>query len=85
VRGISAIEEDLMNKKNITDGKWQELRRQVKAWWGQLSDSDLDQIQGRYEPLIGKLQERYGYTRQEAESEIQKFLMQANITLEKQR
>ncbi len=74
-----------MNKDNITEGKWQELRGQVKAWWGQLSDGDLDQIQGRYEPLIGKLQERYGYTRQEAESEIRKFLMQANTRPEKHR
>lgn len=60
--------------EDILKGKWKELRGRVKAWWGQLNDSDLDQIQGGYEQLIGKLQERYGYTRQEAEGEIRKFL-----------
>ena len=60
--------------KDILEGKWKKLRGQAKAWWGQLSDRDIDQIQGRYERLVGKIQERYGYTRQEAESEIQKFL-----------
>jgi uncharacterized protein YjbJ (UPF0337 family) len=63
--------------KDILEGEWKKLRGDVKAWWGQLSDRDLDQIQGHYEGLIGKLQERYGYTRQEAESEIQKFLKRA--------
>jgi uncharacterized protein YjbJ (UPF0337 family) len=71
-----------MNKE-ILEGKWKELRGRVKAWWGQLNDSDLDQIQGHYDQLIGKLQERYGYTRQEAESEIHKFLKQAEAQVEK--
>jgi uncharacterized protein YjbJ (UPF0337 family) len=73
-----------MRENNIPESEWKELRGQVKAWWGQLSDSDLDQIQGRYERLIGKLQERYGYTRQEAESEIRIFLKRAKTRLEKQ-
>jgi uncharacterized protein YjbJ (UPF0337 family) len=63
--------------KDILEGKWKELRKSAKAWWGQLDESDLDQIQGRHERLIGKLQERYGYTSQEAVSEIQKFIKQA--------
>jgi uncharacterized protein YjbJ (UPF0337 family) len=62
--------------KDILEEKWKELRISAEAWWGQLSTRDLDQIQGRYERLIGKLQERYGYTRQEAEREIQKFFTQ---------
>lgn len=66
-----------MNKV-ILKGNWKELRGRVKDWWGQLNDSDLDQIQGRYEPLVGKLQKRYGYTRREAQDEVRKFLTQAN-------
>jgi uncharacterized protein YjbJ (UPF0337 family) len=63
--------------QDILEGKWKELQGSVKTWWGQLSNRDLDQIQGRYERLVGKLQEHYGYTRQEAEREIQKFFTQA--------
>jgi uncharacterized protein YjbJ (UPF0337 family) len=63
--------------KDMIEGKWKKLRGAAKAWWGQLNDNDLDQIQGRYEGLIGKLQERYGYTYQEAEREIREFLRQA--------
>jgi uncharacterized protein YjbJ (UPF0337 family) len=67
--------------KDIMKGKWKELRGRVKAWWGQLTDNDLDQIQGRYDQLVGKLQERYGYTRQEAEGEIRKFFKQADAQI----
>ena len=52
--------------EDILEGNWRELRGRVKNWWGQLNDSDLDQIQGHYERLVGKLQKRYGYTRREA-------------------
>ncbi len=55
-----------------------DARATLKAWWGQLNDNDLDQIQGRYDQLVGKLQARYGYTRQEAEGEIRKFFKQAD-------
>jgi uncharacterized protein YjbJ (UPF0337 family) len=70
-----------MNKDILKD-KWKELRGQVQAWWGQLNDNDINQIQGRNEQLIGMLQERYGYTRQEAEGEIRKFLKQVDAQVE---
>lgn len=66
-----------MNKENLK-GNWKELHRRVKDWWGQLNDNDLDQIRDRYEPLVGKLQKRYGYTRREAQDEVLKFLAQVN-------
>lgn len=62
-----------MNEETLK-GNWKELRGRVKDWWGQLNDSDLDQIRGRYELLVGKLQKRYGYTRREAQDEVRKFL-----------
>jgi uncharacterized protein YjbJ (UPF0337 family) len=42
--------------------------------WGQLTDDELDQINGHREVLAGMLQERYGYTRQQAERSINDFL-----------
>jgi uncharacterized protein YjbJ (UPF0337 family) len=60
--------------QDILEGNWKQIRGRVHEWWGQLTDDDLDQIQGRRERLAGLLQERYGYTRELAESEIRKFL-----------
>lgn len=41
---------------------------------GQLTDDEIDQIEGRWQRLVGKLQERYGYSRQEAENAVEDFL-----------
>jgi uncharacterized protein YjbJ (UPF0337 family) len=42
----------------------------VKEQWGKLTDDDLDQIAGRSEQLVGKLQERYGLAREEAQRQV---------------
>jgi len=60
--------------KDILSGNWKQIRGSVKEWWGRLTDDELDEIQGRRERLVGMLQERYGYTRQEAEESIRDFL-----------
>jgi uncharacterized protein YjbJ (UPF0337 family) len=60
--------------RDIAGGKWKQMRGQVREWWGQLTDDDLDQIAGKAEKLVGKLQERYGYTREEAEREMRRRL-----------
>ena len=48
-------------------GQWHQLKGEVKTQWGKLTDDDLDQVAGHSEKLIGKLQERYGYQKDEAE------------------
>jgi len=58
--------------KDIFEGKWKQMRGQAKVWWGKLTDDDLDKVEGKYEKLIGLLQEKYGYTQQQAEEEYQK-------------
>jgi len=68
--------------KDILEGNWKQLRGQIKEWWGQLTDDELDQIEGRRDILAGKLQERYGYTREQAEDAIQEFLDSAEVTTE---
>ena len=62
--------------QDILAGKWKQTRGKVKQWWAKLTDNDLDQINGRAEELIGRLQEVYGYSRQEAENEVDRFLDQ---------
>jgi uncharacterized protein YjbJ (UPF0337 family) len=59
---------------DILEGKWKQVRGRVKEAWGVLTDDELDQIDGRRDRLVGKVQERYGYTRMEAEEEVDRFL-----------
>ena len=59
-----------MLNQDVLKGKWKQMRGQVKAWWGDLTDDDLDTIDGNMDKLIGRLQERYGYAREDAEKEI---------------
>ena len=58
--------------KDIVEGKWKQIRGEAKAWWGKLTDDDLDRAAGKFEVLTGLLQEKYGYTRQYAADEIDK-------------
>lgn len=60
--------------RDILEGKWKQVRGKVKETWGDLTDDELDQVSGRYDVLVGKLQAKYGYSRQEAEKEIDDFL-----------
>lgn len=56
--------------QDVLKGKWKQIRGQMKQWWSKLTDDDLDGIEGNYDVLVGKLQERYGYAREQAEREI---------------
>ena len=58
--------------KDIFEGKWKEMRGQVKEWWGKLTDDDLETVAGKYDQLLGLLQQKYGYTREAAEEEIER-------------
>ena len=52
------------------EGRWRQMRGELRSWWGKLSDSDFDKIAGRKDRLIGMLQEKYGYTRDAAQHEM---------------
>lgn len=58
---------------DILKGKWSQLRGRVKERWGNLTDDDLDVIDGHSEHLLGKLQERYGWKKEEAQQELREF------------
>jgi uncharacterized protein YjbJ (UPF0337 family) len=45
---------------NRIEGNWKQFKGQAKEKWGRLTDNDLDVINGRQDPLEGKIQERYG-------------------------
>jgi uncharacterized protein YjbJ (UPF0337 family) len=58
----------------ILKGRWNQLKGEIRTRWGKLTDDDVSQIEGHAEKMIGKLQERYGYKREQAEKEINDFL-----------
>ncbi len=51
-------------------GQWTQLKGSVRKQWGKLTDDDLDVIGGERERLVGKIQERYGIAKEEAERQI---------------
>ncbi len=60
-----------MNKDEF-EGKWKQIRGQARQWWGKLTDDDVERVGGKYEQFVGVVQEKYGYTREVAETEINK-------------
>ena len=54
-------------------GNWIQFKGHVRQQWGKLTDDEIDQIEGQREILIGKLQERYGIAREEAEKQVKAF------------
>lgn len=62
-----------MNKE-ILKGKWNQFKGTVKQKWGELTDDEVDQINGDYDKLVGKIQERYGKEKEEAEKEVNEYL-----------
>jgi uncharacterized protein YjbJ (UPF0337 family) len=56
--------------RDVFAGWWKQARGQAKSWWGQLTDDELDKIEGEFEKLLGVLQSRYGWSRERAEQEI---------------
>jgi uncharacterized protein YjbJ (UPF0337 family) len=61
-----------MNEDRL-EGNWKQFKGKVKEQWGRLTDDDLDVISGRRDQLAGKIQERHGVARDEAERQIKDF------------
>ena len=60
--------------RDFMKGQWKQIRGEVKRRWGMLTDDELDQVEGDFDKLSGRIQERYGYHREMAEREIDEFL-----------
>ena len=60
--------------KDIFEGKWEQFKGSVKEKWGELTDDDMTQIAGKRDQLAGKLQERYGWAKDEAEKNIDDYM-----------
>jgi len=60
--------------EDILKGQWKQLVGTVRQQWGKLTDDELTEIDGNRERMVGKLQEHYGYTRENAERELDNYL-----------
>jgi uncharacterized protein YjbJ (UPF0337 family) len=56
---------------NRVEGDWKRMKGKVKEQWGRLTDDDITAIGGRRDQLEGKIQERYGYAKDQVRKEIE--------------
>lgn len=55
------------------EGNWKQMTGAVKAQWGDLTDDEITEASGNREQLVGKVQERYGIAKDEAERQVDDF------------
>jgi uncharacterized protein YjbJ (UPF0337 family) len=55
------------------EGNWKTLKGQVKQQWGKLTDDDLDVINGKRDELLGRIQNAYGMSRDDADRQIREW------------
>ncbi len=63
----------IMNWDQV-EGNWHQLKGKLRQHWGKFSDDELDVMHGKREEFVGKLQEKYGITKEQAEDELNSFL-----------
>jgi uncharacterized protein YjbJ (UPF0337 family) len=72
-RILSNQEDDNVMNTDIIKGKWKQLNGRIKQQWGELTDDDLTVAEADREYLAGKVQERYGVTRDVAMQQVNDF------------
>jgi uncharacterized protein YjbJ (UPF0337 family) len=60
--------------EDVFKGQWIQLKGKVREKWGKLTNDDLETIRGRSEQLVGRVQERYGVARAEAERQVNEWI-----------
>ena len=65
-------------------GQWTQMKGAVRKQWGKLTDDDLDVIHGERERLVGKIQERYGIAKEEAERQVAGWNLPTDTTTREQ-
>jgi uncharacterized protein YjbJ (UPF0337 family) len=58
---------------DIIKGQWTEMKGEARKQWGKLTDSEWEQIAGDKDKLLGRLQQHYGWSREDAEREADSF------------
>lgn len=60
--------------KDIFSGKFKQMRGRIQQKWGDITNDDLDRIEGDRKEFEGLLQERYGYSKDQAEREVDSMI-----------
>ena len=66
-----------MNQDRIEEN-WKQFKGKVKEQWGKLTDDDLDVIAGKRDQMVGRMQERYGIAKDEAEKQLSDWETRSN-------
>jgi uncharacterized protein YjbJ (UPF0337 family) len=59
---------------SVIEGKWRQLKGELRSKWGKLTDDDLVSLDGKRESLVGKIVERYGMMKDDAERQVDDWL-----------
>lgn len=62
------------------EGQWSQIKGRAREQWGKLTDDDVDVVGGKREQLAGRIQERYGITKELAEHQINTWIRRADET-----
>ncbi|MFA6915124.1 MAG: CsbD family protein [Parachlamydiales bacterium] len=62
-----------MTNTETLKGQWLQVKGKLKEKWGKLTEDDLTQINGKRDMLLGKLQERYGIQKEQAEKQLKEL------------
>jgi uncharacterized protein YjbJ (UPF0337 family) len=77
VNAVFAANQGTHMNWDTIEGNWKQLAGQTKAQWGKLTGDDLREIAGRRDQLAGKIQERYGIAKEEAERQLEEWAAKA--------
>jgi uncharacterized protein YjbJ (UPF0337 family) len=73
VQTAPAKQETTMNWDRV-EGNWKQIKGKAQQQWGKLTNDDLNLVEGKRTELVGRIQERYGIQRDEAERQIDSWL-----------
>jgi len=65
---------------DVIEGNWKHFKGAAKEKWGKLTESDWDQLAGKKDQLVGKVQERYGISRDEAQAQADEWVRTQNLS-----
>ena len=55
---------------DVVKGKWHQMKGKAREEWGDITDNEWEEMQGERDQIVGKLQERYGWAKNDAEMKL---------------